>query len=60
MSARRIVVTIDANENTCGKCRWRLDCLCRPFDKGLGYWNDMRRAKRCPACLSAEKEAKRG
>jgi hypothetical protein len=53
---RRIVVTIDAGEKTCGKCERKQYDLWKWFCGQFGC--DVSDLKRCPECLRAEKEAK--
>jgi hypothetical protein len=49
----QIVVTIDAEEKTCGDCKHRWECVCELFEKHLG-WKSIGGYRRCPACRRAE------
>lgn len=55
MSKRKLLVTVDCEKTTCGKCRWWLDSLayCRL------YFDDADYKQRCPACLRAEAETRK-
>lgn len=64
---RKIIVTINANEKTCGKCdslygqgcvMFHQPCVGGPRVSTDLVWNSRNLPLRCAACLAAERKAK--
>lgn len=54
---RKIIVTINADEKTCGKCQWLWYGECTLHWKSLQVVADGGDDRRCSACLAAERKA---
>ena len=56
---RKIIVTINADEKTCGGCDWHCGYTCYLFDRDIKA-NRAGHDARLAACLAAEKKARGG
>lgn len=53
---RKIIVTINADEKTCGKCDWRVGTFCHLFGEHVSASHQGDGRAKC--CLAAERKAK--